>query len=235
MTVGLKLESPCALPDVLRVRLKPHHRLFQKFEYLDDVLKNICVCAIAEELSAHLQGQPIHAYHCTKEPFSGFFETRGLRLTDVAAHQKEFLDFFGSTFTSDETEEMRTAWHHHFVEGRQLSNRNGLVWLCISRPLVKSQGAAVFFKFMGGESIFKPLTKHPTIASKLQSLGRAVVVEAVISGGEIKYPHGLAKYVLSVYHSSINPDAFVYQAESCIRVPVLPSAIVCVTPSHQFN
>ena len=234
MPPPLKLESPEALPADLVTRLAPYQRLFRRHEYLDDVLDNNTVQGIAEELDAHLQGQTIRGYHCTKEPFEGFFQERGLRLTDVLAHQAEFLSFFQDRFTQEEIAEMRAVWTRHFVEGRQIERRNGMVWACLSRSLVKTEGTQVFFRYMGGESIFMPLKRHLTIAGKLESIGQPVVVEIEVPGSEVRFPGVLAKHVLSLYHAGINPDAFVYPSETSMRQPVPPQAIIKVTPLSEF-
>lgn len=234
MLTPLKLESLDALPAALRSRLEPHRRLFRRHEYLEDVLANSGVRSVAEDLEAFLRAQCIHAYHCTKEPSDGYFAARGLRLTDVQVHQAEFLRAHGSHFTAQEVVDMEAAWQRHFVEGGQLRMRNGRVWACLSRTLVKSPGADVFFKYLGGEAIFMPLKRHPTIEPKLAKLGRPVIVEFGLPGAEAWYFLGMAKYVLSRYHQSIRADAHVYDVETSSRIAVHPRDIVSVTRLEDF-
>jgi len=74
---------------------------------------------------------------------------------------------FGDLFTLNELEEMKSIWHSYFVEQRQRSYRDGLIWTCLSRSLVKTHGTETFFRFFGGEAIFMPLKENSTLAKNL--------------------------------------------------------------------
>jgi hypothetical protein len=92
----LRLESSSALPPALRCRLMKFSSLFRKHEYLDAVLENREIRALADELETHLIGQRIHAYHCSKEPDTGFFERQGLASPTWPCTKVSFFSAIGT-------------------------------------------------------------------------------------------------------------------------------------------
>ncbi|MFC3110368.1 hypothetical protein ACFQAT_05040 [Undibacterium arcticum] len=235
MSPPLRLDSSDALPAAFVARLARHRHLFQDHEFLDTVPESRSVRSIADDLEAYLKQQRIHGYHCTKEPSPGFFETRGLRPTNVQAHQAEFLSMFGDQFTADEVTEMKAAWEDYFERHGQRRLRDGFVWACLSRSLVKTSGTETFFRFFGGESIFMPLKQDLSIASKLETIGRAVVVEVALPGDVLKAGYEMSLAVLSRHHATIRPDAYPYESEARLRQMVPPTDIICVTPLSEFQ
>lgn len=231
----LRLESPNALPLEIFERLEEHKQLFQHSEYLESVIEHSAVSAIAEDLENYLRQQRIIGYHCTKEPYEGFFAERGLRTTDVLTHQQEFLSMFGSRFTLDELEEMKSAWHSYFVEDRQRTYRDGLIWSCLSRSLVKTRGTETFFRFFGGEAIFMPLLENASIAEKLESIGTPVVVEVVLPGDSLTAYYPMSRTVLSQYHLRVNPNASPVHSEAKLRKSIPPEDVISVTPLATFR
>lgn len=216
-------------------RLTPFKRVFQCNEYIEPVLDTKGVKPIADELEEYLRGQYILAYHCTKQPVPGFFEARGLRLTDVHAHQQEFLAAFAGEFTQPELANLQSSWDQHFMD-TQLKNRNGRIWACLTRELVLSEGARWFFKFYGGESIYFPMKDHPTLASKLEALGEPVVVEFAVQGAELVTFYPLALPVLGALLRSWNTkEVAKSDLEAHIRMPVHTQDILVVSPLAYFE
>jgi hypothetical protein len=235
MLSPLRLDSPDALPAEFFARLVDHRHLFQKHEFLETVLENQSVRTIANDLEAYLKQRRIYGYHCTKEPSPGFFETRGLRPTDVQAHQAEFLATYGDKFTSNEIAEIKAAWEDYFKRHGQRMLRDGYVWACLSRSLVKTSGTETFFRFFGGESIFMPLIQNSSIASKLEAIGRPVVVEVALPGNVLKAGYEMSLAVLSRHHATIRPDAHPYDSEARLKQAVPPEDIIRVTLLSEFQ
>ena len=113
--------------------------------------------------------------------------------------------------------------------------RNGHIWACLSRSLVKTSGTETFFRFFGGESIFMPLIKYSSIASKLESIGRPVVVEVALPGNVLKAEYEMSLAVLSRHHATIRPNAHPYESEARLRQAVPPEDILRVTLLSQFQ
>lgn len=231
----LRLESPDALPIDILERLEEHKQLFHQNEYLDSVIEHSAVRNIAEDLENYLRQQRIIGYHCTKEPYEGFFEARGLRTTEVPTHQQEFLSTFGNQFTAEELAAMKSAWHSYFEEQRQRSCRDGLIWTCLSRSLVKTRGTETFFRFFGGEAIFMPLKENITLAKKLESIGAPVIVEVVLPGDSLTAYYPMSRAVLSQYHLRVNPNASPVHSEAKIQKSIPPEDVLSVTPLKMFR
>ena len=104
----------------MAAKLADFDSVFACCEDIESVIDFPVVRLVKEELKAYLRGQATVAYHCTKEPAHGYFQTYGLRLTNLKAHQDEFLALFGQHFSALETEAMRSIWERHFVAGSRL-------------------------------------------------------------------------------------------------------------------
>jgi hypothetical protein len=149
-------------------------------------------------------------------------------------HQGEFLQRYRHRFTNDEVAEIEAAWHSRFVKGGQTPHRNGRIWFCLSRSLVRSEGTEPFFQYFGGESVFMPLKRHEAISRKLKGIGNPVVVEVSIAGEDERNHLTMAKEVLSVFHRSLRPDAHPWSAET-IHQAVPASDVLAVTPVAAFE
>jgi hypothetical protein len=230
----LRLESPDALPVRFVSRLAMQEALFRECGSLEQVLEHSAVRAIADDLEAHLTQQRIHGYHCTKEPEPGYFAAQGLRPTDVGRHQDEFLAMFGARFTEAEVAEMKAAWHEYFVRSGQSRHRNGLVWVCLSRSLVKTSGTQAFYRYFGGEAIYMPFQEDSSVAAKLAAIGQPVVVEVSLPGDALKAGYPMAMAVLSQHHRSVRPNAQLYESEARLRQGVPATDVIRVTPLREF-
>lgn len=224
-----RLDDVGAIPAEFLPRLKALEPEFRRHEYIDSVTQHPVARAVQYDLEDFLRTQPVRGYHCTREPAPGYFKAHGLRLTDVASHQAEFLAAFGHLFTEGEKEDLRRAWARYFVGTGQLPARNGMLWFCLTEATAHSYGTQVFFDHFGGEAVFMPLKDHPTIAPKLGKIGTPVIVEARLQPGTT-VPLRLALPLLSAYHRTIRPDAHVWDAETNIRQPVPPADVLAVTP-----
>lgn len=234
MKSTLNLESVCSIPPDYALQLDAYRAYFLEHEFLDDVLKHPSIGRLAQQLEGYLKQQLIEGYHCTKEPTPGYFEANGLRVTDLIAHQAEFLQNFHQEFSSSEIKIMKSAWSEHFLPN-QVAGRNGLVWMVLSRSRVKTSGTKTFFRYFGGESVFKPLLRHNEISEKLEKIGRAVVVEVAVPGHLLTAHYDMSKCVLSNFHKSIRGDAYLYNSEASSKLEVPPAAVIKVTPLSEFN
>lgn len=234
MTLTLSLESSYSIPPELALRLEAYRAHFLRHEFLDEVLKHPPIGRIAQELDEYLKQQAILGYHCTKEPSAGYFETNGLRLTDVSKQQKEFLEKFHCEFSSTEIEIIKNSWEEYYSP-TQVAGRSGLVWMVLSRSSVGSAGTDAFFRYFGGECVYKPLLRNAEITEKLEGIGRAVVVEVAIPGHLLKAHYGMSKCVLSIFHKTVRPDAHLYRSDASSRTGVPPSAVLKVTPRSEFD
>lgn len=230
----IRLEDPFALPAHLRKTLETLRPLLLKERFFESILRRPPIAEIVEELEAHLSACEIHAYHCTREPYPGFFEHHGLRLTDIKSHQAEFLVTHGHLFSTSQLSAVQRRWQAYFGSGGQAKSRNGRIWACLSRSLLRDPGVEGFFQYYGGEAIYKPLLMEPEIVAILASIGRPVVVEIAMAANQLKAYGPLAHTAISQYHKSVRPDAWAYTSEACCRVPIPPEKVIRVTPRTEF-
>lgn len=226
----IRLDDVTALPTELAHRLLAVDDVFRAHKYIDSVAGNARVRPLVAELEDYLHRFPVRGYHCTREPVAGYFAREGLRLTNVEAHQNEFLRFFGDRFTTSELQEMAAAWQSYFVGISQIRNRNGRLWFCLTKATAGSDGTRVFFKHFGGEAIFMPLKRHRTIAEKLGSIGLPVIVEVRLPPGAPSKHLSLALPLLSAYHLTRYPDAQPWLAQTFVQQPVPARDVLSVTP-----
>ncbi len=225
----VRLDDVAALPTDFLARLRVVDSVFQAHEYIDSVAADLRVRPLVAELEDHLRRVPIRGYHCTREPTPGHFAREGLRLTDVETHQNEFLRLFGGRFTSSELQDMQAAWRSYFVGTSQTRGRNGRLWFCLTAATARSDGTQVFFDHFGGEAIFMPLKRHPTIPAKLGAIGTPAIVEVRLLPGVPSKHQSLALPLLSAYHLTRRPDARPWLAETYIEHPVPADDVLAVT------
>lgn len=226
----VRLDDVAALPADILARLRVLDSVFQANEHIDSVAADSRVRPLVAELEDHLRRLPVRAYHCTREPMPGYFEREGLRLTDVQAHQQEFLSLFGDQFTLSELQEMQSAWQRYFVGTSQIQSRNGRLWFCLTKATARSDGTQVFFQHFGGEAIFMPLKRHPTVAAKLGTIGSPVIVEVRLTPGAPSPRLSLALPMLSAYHLTRRADACPWLAETFVQQPVAARDVLAVSP-----
>jgi hypothetical protein len=224
----IRLDNIASLPAKFLSQLQPLDAVFKAHEHIDSVAADPRIRPLVAEIDCYLRQLPVRAYHCTREPEPGYFAQEGLRLTDVEAHQKEFLSAFGCQFTSTERQYMQTAWRNYFEGTGQMRGRNGRLWFCLTAETALSDGTEVFFKHFGGEAVFMPLKEHPTIAAKLGTIGSPVIVEVkLLPGAPSKYT-SFALPLLSAYHLTRRPDASPWLSETFIQQPIAPKDILSI-------
>lgn len=225
----IRLDDVTDIPAAFLPRLEALEPLFRRHEYIDSVLDNRRARALRDDLEAHLRTVPIQGYHCTRELAPGYFRAHGLRLTDLPSHQPEFLERFGHLFSAEETADIQGAWARHFVGPAQTANRNGRIWFCLTVATARGSGTEDLFRHFGGEAVYMPLKRHPTITAKLGQIGQPVIVEVRLPAGAAT-SFSLAQPLLSAYHRAVRPDAHVSDATASIRQPVPSADVLAVMP-----
>jgi len=224
------LDDPASLPDIFANQLEALRGLFAQTTCFDDIYRDGRVKAIYDELEQHLRHLPIRAYHCTREPYTGYFATNGLRLTNLDQHQQEFIQRHGHQFSQCEIQHMRKRWYEYFrLENRPTCRDNNL-WFCLTKVTCESDGVDPFFRFFGGEAIHKPLQNHSTITAKLQNIGQPVIVEIKLLAGSTASCYPLAKHVINAWHRKVRTDVEPTEGETFICCSIPPRDIFAVRP-----
>lgn len=230
------LDSPDVIPSSISSRLAEFHHVFVTTNSWDSARKWPGLAGLEIELEHYLRNQQIAAYHCTKEPRPGFFKQRGLRLTDLKAHQEQFLNEYGHLFSEAEVATMRFEWEQTFHRNpRARLARNSVIWVCLTKTLANSQGVAPFFTYFGGEAIYWSVLRHAAIAEKLARIGEPVIVEVSIPAKNLLTYGSLAEFVLSRHHHRINPQAPALELEGRIVRPIPPDEVMQVVALSRFQ
>ena len=229
------LDSLDSLPADLSNRLKNYRAAFQKTPCLEEVLRDANIGEIANELESHLKQQRILGYHCTREPFAGFYQELGLRLTNVRHHQTEFLDSFCNWFSPKEITQIEEAWLKYFDKEEKRNDRENQIWACLTRPNPPHDGTENLFQYFGGEVIFMPLMKMLVILDKLTKIGCPVIVEIELPANELHINGPVSHALLSCYHRTIRPDVYLSESEACFWQSVPLSKIIQVTTLNKFQ
>lgn len=233
--VALKLEALEAIPEALRAALARQDNAFREHSFLENLLEHNEVRAIARDLEVALSDRRIHAYHCSKEPWPGYYQAHGLRLTDVAEHQQWFLTNFSDRFSPAQLARLKSLWHQYFVLEGQAMLRNGRLYACLSRSLVTDDGCSDFFEYFGGEAVSMVADADAEIAAVLSKIGNPVVVEIAVDGDLLKAGHPMSYAVLSQHHRRLRPDAYEYKSEANWKREVPPGDVLKVTPLSAFT
>jgi hypothetical protein len=230
----LRLEDPETIPLALRDALAAHGSLMHSEVRTESLVQGGPLAGIASALADHLHRQTIIGYHCTREPEPGYFATHGLRATNLAEHQDEFLRRLGHHFTFEELAYMRKQWHSYFNESQKRS-REGRVWACLTRALAVSTGTEPFFAAYGGEAIHMPLADDSSAKQKLAALGQPVIVEVALPGDRIRTFCEMAYCALSYYHRRVNPASHLMESEAYLLDGIRPLDVLSVVPLAEFN
>jgi hypothetical protein len=233
--VIIDLHDPSQIPQNLRHRLEHYRQAFLQKDWLEQIEDAKGFEDIKEELANWLAGQHVRTYHCTRVPSLDYFAANELRALNRVEHQREFLEKFGSYFTAQERSDMQKAWDAYF-RGIGERCRNGLVWVCASKGLVKSNGTERFFTYFGGEAIYWAIPPDSSAAQKLKTLGQPAVVEMVLPVADFAYtasPFSMA--MLSYYHHSLNSSAHLYESEGYLKRNIRISEIVRTTALADFD
>lgn len=234
MATAIYLEDWRSLPERTVEILDGHAEIFAKNLYIDEILGNPVLLNIFDDIRQFIRDSWIVGYHCTKEPTLGYYSRHGLRITELSAHQEDFIKNFGHIFSEDELSILKSGWGSYF-NSTQTSARNGRLWACFSRSSVLDVGTQNFFRVFGGEAIYKPFLNNDELIGKLEKIGRPVVVEFEAPGRDIQCFDSIPKYLLGNYHKSVNSIAIVINPEGFTRNEIKPCQIRSVIDLTEYK
>lgn len=213
--------------------MHPLRELFLSEVFTLDIRNHYAVTPVLNMLNEHLRYVLVSAFHCTREPVADCFATEGLRKLDIEFHQKWFLSKYGSRFNHAELIEIQEAWKKYFgAPGIQKMGREGRLWFCFMPEMV-ADGCENFFRFAGGEVIYKAIA-NPKIKAKLECIGRPVVIEVCVLGHDVVSSQGLAIGLLNAYHRSVNPLAKLCAVEGYLQRDIAADEVVNVWEKEDF-
>ena len=116
-------------PAPVRAAVERHADRFRRTRSLEELLSFGPIRSIAYDLEASIREMLVVGYHCTKEPSTNYYETRGLRVLSREDHQREFLEQYSDLFSKRQLEQLRAAWLDYFPGEQDREERHALVLL----------------------------------------------------------------------------------------------------------
>ena len=233
----IHLDCVDQLPDNILALLRGTQiiSLFRSTNYMDNLIKIPEIIEIAEKVEEHISKTGVSGYHCTKEIEDGYFLKNGLRVLNIHRHIDKFLSLISNRVSReiyDKFESTLTEWMNH----PQISNRENLLFFCMSRYQVVNCMQDYSFKYYGGEAIYWPFDECDECLKVLESLGHPVVVEVRLNPSELNtyrlYP--FSRDILSHFAARYNPDFYIDSCEASIDRDVRPDEISSVTHKDDF-
>lgn len=219
------------IPKLILDVMQPLHSLLLGEICTLDIRNHQAVSPVLEMLDEHLKSVLVSAFHCTREPVAGYFSAEGLRKLDIDFHQEWFIAEFGYKFDQAELLEIKEAWKSYY-DKQQILGRDGMLWFCFM-PKMVAHGCESFFRYAGGEAIYKAIG-NPKIKAKLEGIGRPVVVQVCVPGRDVVSNQGLSIGLLNAYHRSVNPSATFCPVEGYLKRSVAAEEVVNVWERDDF-
>ena len=73
----------------------------EKLEYVENHDPRGAVANVLSMVDDSVKSHGIAGFHCTKEPFAGFFSERGLRVLEMETHHREVLEWLESDLSPE--------------------------------------------------------------------------------------------------------------------------------------
>ena len=231
----LRLDQPDGLPSELVDRLASLPREVLDLEYMDHVLQHATARQLAGDIEVVVHASHVRAYHCTRLLDPSRVRSEGLRILDVDTHTRVTL----ATIRDQVPVDARMGFDQLLARGMpkdERGGREGVVWFCMSPYLVMQHGTEDFFRFLGGEAIYRQFERgHPCLAA-LEDLGEPTVVEVAIPARDFatfrEFP--FARDIMSHALAARGGAAAVDSLDAPLRRSVRPDEVVRVYRKQEF-
>ena len=232
----VRLDDPETLPLDLLLKAERLAPLFRREGFMDELIHRPAFRRVADEVECFIRGNRVAAYHCTKELHRGFFESRGLRPLSLRRHVNEFLEYIEPRVPGPVFARFK-ATYDEWEQHEQIQYREGMIWFCMSRRLVKQEsGTWRFFTYYGGEALYWPFKRGDECLAILEDIGNPVIVEVALPAADlIKFKElPFARDILSHLAVRANPEFYVDSLEGYVKRPIAADEIVEVHPRDNF-
>jgi hypothetical protein len=181
----IQLDKPDQMPEELRSIVAEVAASGVRATSSEALLRNPKTRSIAVQLDAYVRRHRVLAFHCTKEHPVGHLAASGLRVLRGSAHLNDCVEALSPHLSSEQVDRLRRAFER--FHDRSLAAREGKLWFCLDRRAVLDRGTEDFFRYFGGESLYRPLNDgaHEDIRRVLAIVGRPVVAECTLSPDEL--------------------------------------------------
>lgn len=224
----MKVLNLCTLtgfPSFFFKALEKKKELLLNNIYSEDVFEDQDILSLIKRITNFSQGYQIIGYHYTRADKRSILE-KGLLSRNGQEIREEFLTRYGNLFTPSELKKIKNTWNGYFSQNMSNCRDNRLFFNFTTKALMDG-GAKPLLTHFGGEQIYMPLQKESSIKDKICSLGKPLIIEAVLNSSDLELfeREDIAKIAISSYHRLIRPDTLQYDIEAFQRENVSPNKI----------
>jgi len=231
----LRLDQPDGLPSELIDRVASLPRDVLDLEYMDHVLQHPTARQLAADIEVVVRASDVRAYHCTRLLNPSRVRSEGLRILDVVTHTHVTL----AAIRDHVSVEARMGFDQLLAQEMpedERRGREGVVWFCMSPYLVMQGGTEDFFRFLGGEAIYRQFERRHPCLTALAELGVPAIVEVVIPAREFvtfrEFP--FARDIMSHALAARGGAAALDPLEARLSRSVRPEEVVRVYGKQEF-
>jgi hypothetical protein len=233
--MAITVDSIVDMPDSIIVYLNSYKEVFQKMDYLDDILTFPWASNIVNELNEHCLIHGVIGYHYTRANKEDI-KVCGLTPMYGVDRRSWFLKKYGDHFTKDQLNIIKKTWQEYFNKS-QNNARDLKIWFNLTTNALNNRGADRLLSFFGGEAIYMPLTNYSEIANILHSIGSPLVVQCKLDAKEMKTfsTNPFGKVWLSTYHRKINIDASLFDVDIYSKSAISSDNIISLTEQAKYR
>ena len=224
--VIIDLSNPLELPLHYIERLNNIKELCESIEFSDEFVQHQNVRGLVRDINEYcLQNKIVGIHYTRAEPES--ILKKGLLIRNGRDIREIFLNEYGYLFSEDELIYMRKVWHKYY-RNQQESVRDGRVFFNFTETALDNRGAEFLLGMYGGEQINMCFEPEEPIGSKLNSIGKAMVVRCSLDPHRIKtfIEHPWGQILMSSFHSLHNHEVHQIDQDGYQFVPVKPEDIL---------
>jgi hypothetical protein len=226
---SIDLNSLDSVPPELLTRLRAKERAFATHEFLDDVIKDSEIGALATELNDTCLAIRVLCRHYTRNDRAVILR-EGLRCLAGDEWREKFLAEHSARFTRNQLDRVKSAWRNYFDSAQQ-NGRDRRLFFNYTLGALDNRGSESLLAYFGGEAIYWPLKQYEDLAAILRSIGEPLVVTCELDPSELA-PASLldwGKVWLSTFHRSVRSDAYLVDRDAKLRRSVLSHEVLGIS------
>jgi hypothetical protein len=220
--MNIDLNSTKNLPDYFLDKLQEHSELFIAHEFSENLCNTPQLSPLVRELNNFCMRNQVIGIHFSRADKQSIL-SKGLLCLSGNEIRNSFLKRYGSFFSSEELNEIRSRWQSNFGnEGCEYRDFN--IFFNFTDDALRNGGADELLGMFGGEQItmgFDTDSECP-IGEKLANLGVPLIVKCSLDPSRIEtyIENPWGKILMSSYHKELNSSAYRIDQDGHIRFAV---------------
>ncbi len=229
----IDLCKPFELPLQYMDRLNGINKLCMSIDFSEEFVEHKNVVGLVKDINEYCMKNKIVGIHYTRaEPES--IINKGLMIRNGQEIREKFLNEYGFLFSGAELMHMNNVWGKYY-NNQQSSVRDGRVFFNFTEKALGNRGAESLLGMYGGEQVYMCFAHDEPIRSKLNLIGKAMVVRCSLEPHRIKsfIEHPWGKILMSSYHSLLNNNVYQIDQDGYQFIPVKPEDILEIKVLNQ--